>query len=80
MTTLVEELEQAANDLAGMAHDHESTCLRLAARLRARAARVREVLASGPEDETDRFKAGWNTAMRLLAGPDLGPTRRDGGT
>jgi hypothetical protein len=76
MTTLVEELEQAARLMidacfGDFSADESIPLVGCAARLRARAARVREM------DETT---AGYIPAARELfvriAGPDLGPTRR----
>jgi hypothetical protein len=67
-TTLVEELEQVGNYLAGR-------WPALADRIRARAVRVREVGVSIDHD------VGLSGAQVFdgLTGPDLGPTRRDGG-
>jgi hypothetical protein len=78
MTTLADELESAAfvldEAIGTAAYGHKGSAIVgsvLAARLRARAARVREM------DETT---AGYIPAARELfvriAGPDLGPTRR----
>ncbi len=69
MTTLAEELEQAAACLSEDDMDPWEPP-GLAARLRARAERVRE-----EESKLRGFELGPRALFSRLAGPDLGPTR-----
>lgn len=83
-TTLAEELEEAA-DLAEAAGRKTGTLDAvvegnlLAARWRARAARVREVEAEFTSVERFKYDVGYQDALRKLAGPDLPSPPREAG-
>ena len=79
-TTLVQELEQAAKEVELFGTDFDgdgnddAELLALAARLRARAARVRELEAIVPGfGQPVAFAHGWESALNALTGP-ISPT------